>query len=265
MFKAARRYLSFIWEYMKANIAMEMEYRTAFIARLFGMFLNDAMWLTFWLLYFARFPVVQGWGKYDIITLWAVCALGYGLGHGVFGNALNLAKTIASGDLDFYLVYPKNVLVHVLASKVQSAALGDVLFGPIVYFALVRPTFVQALLFLLSGVFVGAIFVGFSVLGGSLAFFIGNSEGIAGQLNNSLIHFSTYPSAIFHGPIKVILFTVVPAAFINSIPVMMIRNFNIFFFVSLVIAPVVINLAGYALFRAGLKRYESGNLIQARM
>ncbi len=264
MFKEVKKYPAFVFEYLKANLAMEMEYRGAFIARMFGMIVNDAMWLTFWILYFTRFPVVQGWGKNDIITLWGICALGYGLGHGVFGNALNLATTIQSGNLDFYLVYPKNVLLHAICSRINSTAMGDVVFGPLVYVILVGPSLASTGVFLISGVLVAMIFVGFSVLAGSLAFFIGNSEGIAGQMANSLIHFSTYPSAIFHGGIKVVLFTVVPAGFINSIPVKVIRDFDPPFFAALIVAAFGFVWAGNRLFKAGLKRYESGNLVQVR-
>lgn len=264
MFRAVKKYSAFVFEYLKANLAMEMEYRGAFIARMFGMIVNDAMWLTFWILYFTRFPVVQGWGKNDIITLWGVCALGYGLGHGIFGNALGLATTIQSGNLDFYLVYPKNVLLHSICSRINSTAMGDVIFGPLVYVILVKPSFVSTCVFLISGVLVAAIFVGFSVLAGSLAFFIGNSEGVAGQMTNSLIHFSTYPSAIFNGTIKAILFTLIPAGFINSVPVKLVRDFDPLFFAALFAASVFFLWAGDRIFKAGLKRYESGNLVQAR-
>lgn len=54
---APARYVSFVWEYMKVNMAMEMEYRAAFLARMFGMIVNDCMWLCFWVMYFTRFPV----------------------------------------------------------------------------------------------------------------------------------------------------------------------------------------------------------------
>jgi len=264
MFRAVKKYSAFIFEYFKANLAMEMEYRGAFVARMFGMILNDAMWLVFWILYFTRFPVVQGWGKNDIITLWGVCALGYGLGHGIFGNALSLATIIQSGNLDFYLVYPKNVLLHVICSRINSTAMGDIVFGPLVYLILVKPSLASTCVFLISGVLVGGVFVGFSILAGSLAFFIGNSEGVAGQMTNSLIHFSTYPSAIFHGTIKAILFTVLPAGFINSVPVKVVRDFDPLFFAALCAASVFFVCAGNRAFTAGLRRYESGNLVQAR-
>jgi ABC-2 type transport system permease protein len=258
-------YLNFIFEYAKANLAMEMEYRVAFAARVFGMIVNDLMWMSFWILYFDRFPVVQDWTKADVLTLWCVCEFGYGIAHSVFGNALSLSSVIVRGDLDFYLVYPKDVLLHTLVSRMGIASLGDFVLGPIAFILLVRPSPTQVGLFLVSGVLVAALFLGFTVLAHSIAFFIGNSESLAEQVTGSLIHFSTYPSAIFQGVTKALLFTVVPAGFINTIPVKVVRQFDPLFFSVTVVASICFVAAAITVFRTGLRRYESGNLMQVRM
>lgn len=258
-------YLRFVLQYAQANLSMEMEYRASFVGRVAGMILNDAMWMAFWILYFDRFPVVQGWQKADVLTLWCICEIGYGLAHSIFGNALSLAGIIVRGDLDFYLVYPKDVLLHALVSRMNAAALGDAVFGPIVFLVLVKPSPVQILLFLVSGLLVAGLFLGFTVLAHSISFFIGNSENLSDQISNSLIHFSTYPSGIFEGGTKALLFTLIPAGFINTIPVRVLKQFDPVFFVALAGASVAFVAVAYAVFQAGLRRYESGNLMQVRM
>lgn len=258
-------YLRFIGQYARANLSMAMEYRASFIGRVAGMIVNDLMWMTFWVLYFDRFPVVQGWQKADVLTLWCVCEVGYGFAHSIFGNALNLAGIIVRGDLDFYLVYPKDVLLHTLVSRMNATAFGDAVLGPIAFLALVRPSPVQILLFLVSGVLVSGLFLGFTVLAHSVSFFIGNSENLSDQLTNSIIHFSTYPSGIFEGGTKALLFTLIPAGFINTIPVKVIRQFDPVFFAAVVGATMAFLVAACLVFRAGLRRYESGNLMQVRM
>ncbi len=258
-------YLRFIFDYAKANLSMEMEYRVSFGARVFGMIVNDLMWMSFWILYFDRFPVVQGWQKADVLTLWCICELGYGFAHSVFGNALSLAGVIVRGDLDFYLVYPKDVLLHVLVSRMNVTAVGDFLLGPVAFVLLVKPTPAQFGLFLASGVLVAALFLGFTVLSHSIAFFIGNAESLAEQVTGSLIHFSAYPSGIFEGVTKAFLFTVIPAGFINTIPVRVVRRFDPVFFGVTILASLFFVVAAALLFRTGLRRYESGNLMQVRM
>lgn len=260
-----RSYLGLVAGYLKANVSMEMEYRTSFATRVFGMLLNDCMWLAFWVLYFARFPALSGWERNDVVALWAVTAFGYGITYSIFGNSVYLARIIINGDLDFYLVYPKDVLLHVLCSRMDVTALGDVLFGPAVYFAIVGPDASRGLLFFICGLVVAMILLGFTVIAQSLAFFIGNSETLASQLFNAIIAFSTYPSEIFQGAVKVILFTLIPAGFINSIPVKVIREQDPAFFAAALLAAVVLVLGGRTLFKLGLKRYESGNLVRARL
>ena len=260
-----RSYVSFIFEYFKSNLSMEMEYRASFIGRVAGMVMNDTMWLSYWLLYFARFPVVRGWGRNDVITLWAVNALGFGLCYCFFGNVARLSSLIVRGDLDFYLVYPRHVLTHMASSRVDATAIGDIVFGVSAFFALVRPNLVQAGLFLVSGILVACLFFGFSVIVHCLSFFIGNSERFSEQASFSLIHFSTYPSGIFGGATRVVLFKLIPAGFINSIPVSVIRDFNPLFFGAFAAAAVSFVFAADRIFKIGLKRYESGNLMQVRM
>src|SRR5437588_10057150 len=58
----------------RLNLAAAMEYRASFIAQCAGMFLNDAMLLVFWWMYFQRFPKLGGWQMGDVILLWAVVA-----------------------------------------------------------------------------------------------------------------------------------------------------------------------------------------------
>jgi ABC-2 type transport system permease protein len=148
---------------------------------------------------------------------------------------------------------------------VDVTSLGDVLFGPLVLLVLVRPRFSTFLLYLVSGVLVGCIFVGFAVLAGSIAFFVGNSDSLAAQIHESLIHFSTYPSVIFDGGIKIVLFTLIPAGFINSVPIRVMRDFDPHFFALLVgVAAFFLWVANHV-FKLGLRRYESGNLMQVRM
>lgn len=258
-------YIEFVLQYARANLSMEMEYRASFIGRVVGMIVNDLMWMAFWILYFDRFPVVQGWQKADVLTLWCICEMGFGLAHSIFGNALNLAGIVVKGDLDFYLVYPKDVLLHTLVSRMNATALGDAVLGPVAFLVLVRPSAIQVLLFLVSGLLVAAIFLGFTVLANSIAFFIGNSENLSEQISNSLIHFATYPSGIFHGGTKALLFTLIPAGFINTVPVSVVRRFDPVFFLALVGAAVGFVAVAALVFKAGLKRYESGNLMQVRM
>jgi viologen exporter family transport system permease protein len=100
------------------------------------------------------------------------------------------------------------------------------------------------------------------VIAGSLAFWMGSAEAAAFQAQQAVITFSWYPGAMFHGWLRVLLFTAIPAGFISHIPVELLRSFDPTPFMGL-IGIASAGLAG-GVFRIGLKRYESGNLVNLR-
>src|SRR6266567_4006364 len=65
--------------------------------------------------------------------------------------------------------------------------------------AYLAEVFFRALLFVLLGIQAGLIFTAFLVILCSLAFFLGNTEGLAQQMLGALVSFSTYPMNIFSG------------------------------------------------------------------
>ncbi len=259
------RTLPFVWAYLKANLAMEMEYRAAFFAQILSMAINDGMWVAFWVLYFTRFPVVEGWGRADVLALWAIVATGYGVGNALFGNVLRLSQIIYSGGLDVYLTQPRSVFLHVLVSRTWTSAWGDVLFGAVVFFWLCEPTLARTGLFLLGSLLAGIIIIAFFAVVQSLAFFIGNADTTAAQLSNALIHFATYPTSIFQGGVKLILFTAIPAGFVSYMPIGLMRKPDPVFIAGTFAAAAVLTALAILVFRAGLRRYESGNLVTTRL
>ena len=240
-------------------------YRGAFWLSIGAMVLNDGVWLVFWWLYFSRFPVVHGWHLTDVAALWAIGATAIGLTHGLLGNLPRLAQLIMQGELDVYLSLPKSALPHLLLSRVHVANLGDVLFGPAVFLLLLHPTLARTALFLLAVVLAAAIFFGFTLVLQSLAFFLGRADLLAEQVSISMITFSTYPSPIFQGALRLLLFTLLPAGFIDVMPVSVLRAPDPSFIAEAAGYAMLLNLVALFTWRTGLRRYESGNLFQARM
>jgi ABC-2 type transport system permease protein len=260
----AARHLGFVLAYLRLNLAAAMEYRASFIAQCLGMALNDALMLIFWWMYFARFPEVHGWGLRDVIMLWAVVATSFGLAVTVFGNCIRLAAVIVQGQLDYYLGLPKNALLHVLVSRMSLAGWGDVVFGLIAFVVAGRLDPVGVLLYALLVVMSMTVFVAFTVLMGSLAFFIGNAETAASQAQAALVTFAMYPGPMYRGWVKLLLFTVLPAAFVGHVPVELLRRFDPLWLGALLGFALALWSMAVLCFRLGLRRYESGNLITLR-
>lgn len=260
----AGKSLRFIGGYVATNLATALEYRSSLITQVLGMFVNDILWVAFWVLYFTKFPVLRGWTLEDVLVLWSSVALSAGLVMGLFTNSLRIPTLVAQGQLDYYLALPKDVLVHLLVSQIQLVNLGDLLFGPILLVVMVKLTWVKLAVFLATSLLGAVVMLGFYVLTGSLAFFAGNAETFGSTMVNTLMHFSTYPTPIFDPAVKFVLYTLIPAGFVTSMPVELVREFHWVGFLELLVAAVVFLTLAVVVFRAGLRRYESGNLMQMR-
>ena len=250
---------------MLAAMRAQLAYPTAFWLTVLAMVVNDGVWLAFWWLYFSRFPVIHGWRLEDVAALWAIGASALGIVQGFAGNLTRLARLIMQGDLDVYLSLPKPALPHLLLSRVNVASLGDVLFGPLVFLVFLHPSLPRLGLFLLAVVLAGAIFLAFLLLLHTLAFFLGRADLLADQVTISMITFSTYPSPIFQGGLRLVLFTLLPAGFIDTMPVSILRSPDPRFIAGAAAFALFLCFVALLAWRQGLRRYASGNLFQARL
>src|SRR5262245_7710502 len=174
MWRLTIDYMRLIGAYLRANLNAQLEYRGAFISEALAMFINDGVWVAFWMLFFVRFPVLNGWDITDVLVLWAVTASGFGIAFALMGNAWHLAGVIVNGQLDLWMLLPRSLLSHLLLGRTVATAWGDAVFGYIVYFAFVRPDVAHIALFSLMTISTAIVFVGFGVMTASLTFYLGN-------------------------------------------------------------------------------------------
>jgi ABC-2 type transport system permease protein len=252
------------FEYLKINFLTLIEYKTSFLVGTFGMLLNDGASLFFWWALFKKVGVINGWNMKDIFTLFSLVTASFGLSTGIFGNTMRLSLMIVQNELDFYLTLPKPALLHLLISKTSFTAFGDIVFGFLAYVLLVGASFKTFSLFLIMVVVSSLIIVSFSVLVSSFAFYIDTGGQVLEEIIYSLNALSMYPSSIFPSGIKVILYTLLPAAFIGYVPTLVIREFSFKYVFILLIALFTFAILGLILFNKGLKKYSSGSVIGLR-
>lgn len=255
--------LKLIWIYFKANLQSAMEYRTSFLTQAGFMFINDIIWVIFWLIFFNKFPVLNNWGFVDLMALYAIINTAWGMVGILFGNFRYVAEIIKEGQLDFYLALPKEELTHVLVSKSKFDSWGDFVFGIIAAIIFVPLAHIPLLIVLI--LLAAIMIIAFAVILGSLSFYIGSSVELANQGMMGVLSLASYPFTVFKGYTKFILLTLIPAGFITGIPVELIKQFNWVWFGYMVLATVILSAIALILFKKGVKRYESGNLINVRV
>jgi ABC-2 type transport system permease protein len=258
--------LLFLRELILLNLASAMEYRASFISQIVGMFLNNGIYFVFWLIFFDKFGTVRGYQIDDIYLLFAIVALGYGLAYMFAANTgPNLAYLIAQGRLDYYLVLPRRLLPHVIFSRMSVSTMGDVTFGLVAYLFTGRFHPVEIGLFLVTAVLGGLVLVAFSVIMGSLAFFLGNAQQLSQQATGAVVTFALYPHTLFSGGARLLLFTLLPAGFIGAVPVEVVKERDPLLLGVLLLAAGVSWGVATAVFYLGLRRYESGSALNVNV
>ena len=111
----------------------------------------------------------------------------------------------------------------------------------------------------------GLVFFASCVVAHSLAFWAGRVQELSRQMTMYTLTFSVYPQTIFSGWLKVLLFTAIPAGFIGYLPVELLRDFRWTWLLGLLGGTGVYVAIALGVFALGLKHYESGNRIGARV
>lgn len=265
MLREISNQVKFVGHLVKLNVASNMEYRASFLMQAVGMFLNNGIYFIFWLIFFDRFTELKGYGINEIFLLFAVVTFGFGMAFTLAGNTRQLSSFIAQGRLDYYLTLPRPVLPHVLFSRMDIFALGDFSFGILAYIFTGRFDVVSIGLFLIVSCLVAVIFISVFTIFGCLAFFMGNANEVSFNLSMSMVTFSMYPNGIFQGFVRIILYTLIPAAFVGAIPVEIVDTANLQLLGLLVSVALFLVLLASAIFQMGLRCYESGSAINVNM
>jgi ABC-2 type transport system permease protein len=189
----------------------------------------------------------------------------FGIVHVFTGGARELAKAITKGELDYYLVYPKSVLWHVSISKTDISALGDILFGLVLFCFSGTITLEKTIAFFVISFLVAFILFNFLIITQSLSFYFGQFEEAAEAMYQALMGFSFYPQTSFYGLLKIIMMTILPAFFIVTIPVTIVKTFDLFSLLLLSGFALITFILALLVFYKGLQKYESGNLINLKM
>lgn len=248
---------------IKYNIMRQMVNKVTFITNIIFMILNNSTFLIQWIILFNIKENIGGYSFKEVCLLWAITASTYGVAHVTCHKAFKLSDLIINGKLDSFLVQPKNVLISAITSETAIAAIGDFLYGYIVLFAC-APDIKTICLFTFFTITGAIIITTFSIIVGSLAFWIVRADMLAESLNSAMIHLGTYPDTIFKNVTKIILYTIIPVGLANHLPIHIIKDFNIASFFILIAVCIVMILLSNIIFKLGLKRYSSSNLMSAR-
>lgn len=258
-------YARFLGAAFSSNLQAVVEYRFSFLVQVFGMMLNNAAFAVFWGALIARTGSVGGYGFTDVMIIWAFTSTSFGIAHVLWGNVRSLGAVILRGELDVYLLQPKDAFLNVLSSRTVVSAWGDLLYGYLVLAFLPGTDPARLALFTLLALAGAVIFASVFSAAESLTFFLGNAGPLSSAVTEFLLSFSLYPETVFDPGMRWIFYTVLPSGFIAFVPLAVYRSLDWPVVPLLYLAAAAYAGGSYWFFRWGLKRYESGNQIGTRV
>lgn len=252
------------WRLMRAYASLHlktaMEYRWNFIIQSGMMLLNDALYVIIFVLLFGSFGDINGYTSQDALIIYGISAFSYGLLAVFFGQNRHLYTIIADGRMDTFLTQPADPLLHAYASSSRFDGWGDIAFG-IIVLAVLRPAGLH--IGILVGLLGAIVLLAFDILIDSIAFWMERPKHTTRSIGNALLGFSSWPVESFGGITKMLIY-IIPVAFIASVPHKIVVSFSWGWLLTLTLTAIVMLLIAVAVFRIGLKRYESGNAVVMR-
>ena len=245
--------------HIKISIQSTVSLRESFLLQSFFMLLSNLVFFSFWWIYFSNFNSIKGWTLSDIACLYGIVNGAYGIFSVFLGGSRYLARMVFEGDLDMLIVKPKNLLLQIMGSKSVSSGWGDIVSSAVFLGFSGYITIMNLPLLVLFILTACIVIASFSIMMGSLAFWIGDSHALSKQLFEFLLTFSNYPKSIYVGAIKVFLLTVVPSGFIGFVPIETIKNHSLSGVFYILGFTIIYAYCASKIFHLGLRKYSSGN------
>jgi ABC-2 type transport system permease protein len=155
-------------------------------------------------------------------------------------------------------------LLSTITTDVRVSAIGDLIYGYILLF-IYGVTPINFIVFTILSILGGLIITSVAIINGSLAFWFGRSDSIANTVESIIVLTSTYPEDIFNSFVKLLLYTIIPVGLVGYIPVHIMENITLVPILVIFAFTILFIIAANLVFYAGLKKYSSSSLMNARI
>ena len=183
----------------------------------------------------------------------------FGLMLVLMGGVRDITRAIADGALDVHLGRPRHPLPSLLFSRSGVSGWGDMASAFVFWFWFGEFSLADLPLVLTLATAGTVILTAVMVVLQSAAFWVPKSAGMADDLFNMMVSIIVYPQHTYGAFVRVLLFTLLPAAFISLLPVEAIREADAGKAAATLAAALAYAWLATRIFEMGLKRYTSGN------
>jgi len=208
---------------------------------------------------------VAGWSKYEMLLLVGTSMLIQRFLMGFFWSSIfELSRNIRTGNFDFFLAQPGNVMFTCTTRKLDPDGLINsfVAMALVVYSAnqlQLHPSFTDIALYAFL-VFCGLV-IHYSILliTVSLSFWITSAQGLEGSYF-TLMEFSRLPHQAFKGIASLVFVWVLPVVVVSNAPAQtLLHGFDPTWTVWLFVVAIAWFAVAVLVFNRGLRRYSSAS------
>lgn len=255
--------------YTKNVMRSWFQYKVDAVLRSLAVFLRESTGIV--VIYFTllKFDVLNGWNIYEMLFLFSLLFITYGIMIIFFTGLRDFGYTVRSGNFDRFILRPRGLLFQLIFcdadwfAAIGHSGLGIVLFiisagrvgvswnyTTIIYyiFAIIGGVLIQGAIFL----FLATLNIYLLETGSMKELFYWNMRKFAG-----------YPISIFNKAIQTVMIYVVPFAFVNYFPAQFLLRKEdmaqypaIFMYITHIVG-VVLYILAYGFWRYSIKYYKS--------
>ena len=249
------------WLFTGLKFKKVLQFPASLIAQAVAMILNNLGFMAAWGLLFARFGNINGYTIWEIVLIQGYVAVFYAIFFWFIGGVAKSTFDYIDRDrlLDLQL-YPLNPLLLLTTKSGEATQWGDMLEGVVLLAIYMWHDPSSLLLVIICLILTIAGTYGVTLFISSISFFIPRGGEFFGDLiQNIYIGGSMYPSQNFKGIVRTVFYTLllVPVVFypIEAVRGILSPKYLLItlFFV------ILINSMGYLLWKAGIKRIDSGS------
>ena len=206
-----------------------MQYRADFLTGILGVIVMNSVTVTLISIMVSRFSHLNGWTMWEMVFLYCLWLLGHSLYSFFFWHITTLENYLVEGTFDQFLMRPASPFVMFLAREVHYMGVADLTFASLGLSLAYRNLQLQW-----SGV--EWLFFGLAVIAGTvietslvlmfacISFWTGRSRRASQLLMRLNVMVQYYPVDIFGYAFRVIVTGLIPVAFMNYYPTLMLLD-----------------------------------------
>tara|TARA_Y100001934_G_C12257777_1_gene728400 strand:- start:62 stop:871 length:810 start_codon:yes stop_codon:yes gene_type:complete len=260
-----KKYISIWISLFNNSLTRDMEFKANFIGGIIVDFIFYGTHFFFFSIIFSYVDSLLEFTKHDVMIFLIITFLSDTVYMFLFsGNLMKINQLIVKGDLDFFLLKPISSQFLVSFRYVKSYTVISLLILGFLLFKMCLDSprdieFINLAFFILSFIFGLIIWASFDFCISCLSFWFKNFS-TGGWFSHEVMKFSMRPDTIYAGWLRKTLFTVLPMAFITSIPTrILIFGPSKSYFIGQIFIVIIFLLMTRLMWNKGIAKYESAS------